>query len=421
MDSKIRLVILDDDPTGIQTVKGCLLVTQWDDDTIRQAFNDSVPFFYILTNTRAMTRDEAASTVREAMESVLRVNATLGYQLVFISRSDSCLRGHFPLETDVMADVLKENGVSLWEKQVFCPAFIEAGRYTIDGTHYMKDGDRLVPVSETEFARDNVFAYKNSVLTEYIREKGCNPADYIVVDAENYDHLYAFARRFLGEIASFGGSAVIRCSSSLPKAMSDIVCGKVDENNNAIGESGEENAFCQCNGSSECRSGCFIVGSHVQKTTRQLMQLLSCDGTEGIELPIEAILDTPQQLMDEVTASMQAIVKAGKTPVVFTARKEVRIDDADKRQHLGQTVSDFLVDIVRHLPFQPAFLVAKGGITSHDILTHGLSIRSACVLGQILPGVPGIMTKAFPYIIFPGNVGEETALKDAFLKLTAAE
>lgn len=405
----LRLVILDDDPTGIQTVQGCLLVTQWDDATIRQAMTDEAPFFYILTNTRAMTRQQAASVVREAMEAVLRVNKELGLKLIFMSRSDSCLRGHFPLETDVMAEVLRENGISVMPRQPFCPAFIEAGRLTIDGTHYMKDGNRLIPVSETEFARDNVFHYTNSVLTEYIREKGCNPDDYIVVNAQSYDELHAFSKQFLEEVKQFDGSAVIRCSSSLPKAMSDCL---TTSDNVAVKDAP---SFGDHTG--DASAGLFIVGSHVQKTTRQLQQLLSCDGVCGIELPIESILDAPDALIADVKTEILSLYNKGVTPVIYTARKEVRIDDPDKRQHLGQTVSDFLVRIVRELPFTPSFLVAKGGITSHDILTHGLGIRSARVLGQILPGVPGIMTQDFPYIIFPGNVGEESALKEAFLKL----
>lgn len=409
----LRLVILDDDPTGIQTVQGCLLVTQWDDATIRQAMTDEAPFFYILTNTRAMTRQQAASVVREAMEAVLRVNKELGYKLVFMSRSDSCLRGHFPLETDIMAEVLRENDINVMPRQPFCPAFIEAGRLTIDGTHYMKDGDRLIPVSETEFARDNVFHYSNSVLTEYIREKGCNPDDYVIVNAQSYAELTAFSEKFLNEMQQFDGSAVIRCSSSLPKAMSDCLCQSLPKQD---AEGKPTDASVSIKGE-KGGCGCFIVGSHVQKTTRQLQQLLSCEGVCGIELPIDAILDTPDALIADVKAEILSLYNKGVTPVIFTARKEVRIDDADKRQHLGQTVSDFLVRIVRELPFTPSYLVAKGGITSHDILTHGLSVRSARVLGQILPGVPTIMTKDFPYVIFPGNVGEESALKEAFLKL----
>ena len=105
------------------------------------------------------------------------------------------------------------------------------------------------------------------------------------------------------------------------------------------------------------------------------------------------------------------------TPVVYTSRKEIRLEDATQRQHLGQQVSDFLVDLVHDLPFTPSYLVAKGGITSHDILTKGLMVKCARVMGQVVPSVPCVMTEGFPYIIFPGNVGGEESLKEVFLKL----
>lgn len=169
-----KLVVLDDDPTGIQTVQGCLLITQWDEESVREGFADEVPFFYILTNTRAMTREDAERVTREAMEMVVKVNQDFDYRLIIVSRSDSCLRGHFPLETDVMRQVLTKHGYQVAGRTPFCPAFIEAGRVTIDGIHYMKDGERLIPVSETEFARDNVFAYHLRTARLYPRE-GCQP------------------------------------------------------------------------------------------------------------------------------------------------------------------------------------------------------------------------------------------------------
>ena len=119
-----KMVVLDDDPTGIQTVHGCLLITQWDEDSVRKGFADAEPFFYILTNTRAMTREEAEQVTREAMEMVIKVNQDYGYRLIIVSRSDSCLRGHFPLETDVMRQCLVAHGYSVYEKTPFCPAFI---------------------------------------------------------------------------------------------------------------------------------------------------------------------------------------------------------------------------------------------------------------------------------------------------------
>lgn len=396
-----RMVVLDDDPTGIQTVHGCLLITQWDEQSVRQGFEDKEPFFYILTNTRAMTPEEARRVTREAMEMVIRVNEDYGYRLIVVSRSDSCLRGHFPLETDVMRQCLLSHGYSVAEKTPFCPAFIEAGRVTIEGMHYMRDGERLIPVSETEFARDNVFAYHTSVLSDYIKEKGANPDDYVIVNAQTYDELYTFARHLATDIIPQTAAIVIRSSSSLPKAISGIADQPLLDHSMRCSEG----------------VGCFVVGSHVKKTTQQLDALLQQEGTCAIEVDVQRILDDADALMLETLDLIQQVVEQGLTPVVYTSRQEIRLDDANKRQHLGQQVSNFLVDIVHQLPFTPSYLVGKGGITSHDILTKGLGIRAARVLGQIVNSVPCVMAHHFPYIIFPGNVGKEHSLAEVYQKL----
>ncbi len=426
---KWKLIVLDDDPTGIQTVHGCLLITRWDEESVRLGFEDSEPFFYILTNTRAMTREEAARVTREAMEMVIKVNQDYGYHLIIVSRSDSCLRGHFPLETDVMRQCLVEHGYTVAEKTPFCPAFIEAGRVTIEGIHYMRDGKQLIPVSQTEFARDNVFAYHTSILTEYIKEKGANPDDYEIVNAESYDELYRYARHLTSALRLHPSSLkhqpsaiVIRSSSSLPKALSGISDIPLLDRSILTPQPSaltpQPSALSpQPSPLTPLNPGCFIVGSHVKKTTQQLEQLLQAEGTCAIEVDVQRILDDAALLMSETLETIRQVAEMGLTPVVYTSRQEIRLDDADQRQRLGQQVSDFLVDIVYRLPFTPSYLVGKGGITSHDILTKGLGITSARVLGQIIPSVPCVMAPHFPYIIFPGNVGNEESLREVYQKL----
>lgn len=447
--SRFKMIALDDDPTGIQTVHGCLLITDWSAQNLKTAFEDECDFFYVLTNTRAMTATQAAEVTRSAMEAILEANKEFNYQLIFVSRSDSTLRGHFPLETDIMHECLEKAGIARLPLTVFAPAFIEVGRLSIDGTHYLKDGDQLIPVNETEFARDNVFAYHHARLQDYIAEKlggkafayerfrkgdkaddlrkmienlqglinidaatldkAAMPA-FLTVDADTYADLENFASCLLSYLSQDYRVAVLRTSSSLPKALSGI------ENKDLL----SKDELIQ---GDNAHQGLFIVGSHVKKTTAQLAQLLACPQTKGIELSIEDILYRSDELLNNVQQALTEADSAGLTPVVFTARKEVRLDNADERQALGQKVSDFLVSIVEHLPYQPAYLVAKGGITSHDILTQGLSIRLARVMGQILPGVPCIRTDEsarfahLPYIIFPGNVGSENSLAEAFEKL----
>lgn len=275
----------------------------------------------------------------------------------------------------------------------------------------MKDGDMLIPVSETEFAQDNVFAYHTSVLHDYIREKGANPDDYEIVSAQSYEELREWweASEYSenSENSENPDAIVIRSSSSLPKAIAGIPDIPLLDHS----------ILRLTSNISHHTTPLFIVGSHVRKTTRQLECLLATEGTCGIELDVQRILDDAETLMRETQQVIRQVVDEHLTPVVYTSRQEIRLEDANQRQHLGQQVSDFLVDIVRQLSYTPSYLVAKGGITSHDILTHGLNIKSARVLGQIVNSVPCIMTKDFPYIIFPGNVGNEESLKEVYLKL----
>ena len=187
LKNRIRLVVIDDDPTGIQTVHGCLLLTEFTPETLHAALTDEAPFFYMLVNSRAMTEEAARKVVREAMEAVLEANRTLQYNLVFVSRSDSTLRGHFPTEPDTMVEVLAEYGIVPELPMLFVPSFFEAGRMTFEGVHYMVQGEELIPVAETEFARDNVFGYQNSRLSDYIVEKGggaitCDEVHHIALD-----------------------------------------------------------------------------------------------------------------------------------------------------------------------------------------------------------------------------------------------
>lgn len=100
LSMQTQIIILDDDPTGIQTVHGCLALTCWDAETLCRAFEDACPFFYVLTNTRAYAREQARQIVVDAVQAIVTVNRAYQRRLVFISRSDSTLRSHFPLEID---------------------------------------------------------------------------------------------------------------------------------------------------------------------------------------------------------------------------------------------------------------------------------------------------------------------------------
>lgn len=436
-ENRMRLVVIDDDPTGIQTVHGCLLLTEFTPERVAEALDDREPFFYLLVNSRALTEAEARSVVREAVGAVLAANRTRRYNLLFVSRSDSTLRGHFPAEPDTIAEVLREAGAEPAMPLLFVPSFFEAGRMTIEGIHYMQQGEALVPVHETEFANDNVFGYRHSRLVEYIVEKGAGTiapeavasislaelraaepavlaerlrslAGRRCVAVDSFD--YADLRRLsLAVLSLFDGAAggrcgVIRSSSSLPKALS------------GIGERPYVTA-------ASAGRGTVVVGSHVRKSTEQLNRLLEAEGVEGIEIDVQRILDGDPLLQPQLLERAAALHAAGRIPVLYTSRREVRCDDAAQRQALGGRISRFLVETVRALPFRPDFLVSKGGITSHDILTHSLGVRTARVEGQAAAGIPTIRTGSegrfhdMLYVIFPGNVGSADSLREVVERL----
>ena len=63
----MKIVVLDDDPTGSQTVHGCLLLLRWDVDVLRHGLRHPSPLLFVLANTRALAPDQAASRNRETV------------------------------------------------------------------------------------------------------------------------------------------------------------------------------------------------------------------------------------------------------------------------------------------------------------------------------------------------------------------
>ncbi len=90
---------------------------------------------------------------------------------LIVSRGDSTLRGHYPLETLILKEQWEWDSGRKVDGEILCPYFKEGGRFTIDNIHYVKYGDILTPAGQTEFAQDKTFGYQASDLTEYIEEK----------------------------------------------------------------------------------------------------------------------------------------------------------------------------------------------------------------------------------------------------------
>ncbi|MDH3599382.1 MAG: hypothetical protein OEU26_07035, partial [Candidatus Tectomicrobia bacterium] len=162
-----KLVVLDDDPTGTQTVHDVPVLTTWDVAALRAELEDPSPVCFVLTNSRSLPLAEARSLNADIGRNLRTAAEQAGRTFAVVSRSDSTLRGHFPGEVDALTDALEQQ-VDAW---LLIPFFEEGGRYTIDNTHYVAEGDTLVPAGDTEFARDAAFGYSASDLRQWVEEK----------------------------------------------------------------------------------------------------------------------------------------------------------------------------------------------------------------------------------------------------------
>lgn len=437
MSAKPKIIVLDDDPTGSQTVHSCLLLLQWDVDALRQGLRDDSPIFFVLTNTRARSPEAAEQVTREVCQNLKQAIAQEGIEdFLVVSRSDSTLRGHYPIETDAIAEELGS-----FDAHFLIPAFFEGGRVTRDSTHYLMVDGTPVPTHETEFAKDSVFGYSTAYLPDYVEEKtqGRIPADTVerftlsdirggsldrlmalennvccAVDGETQADLDQFAQDLL-TAASQGKRFLFRSAASILTALAALPPQPVD--------AGHMRTYVR-----QGKPGVVIVGSHVQKTTRQLQALLKEAGVTGIEVDVRQLrdggADAHQQLLSSVLQQVKEADNQGKTAVVYTSREELTFDSVQARLDFGVEVSTLLMDIVKGLPDDIGFLISKGGITSNDTLSIGLALRTARLLGQILPGVSIVRTPAnhpqfpdLPVVLFPGNVGDDDALATAYKRL----
>ena len=429
MGNLFKIVVLDDDPTGIQTIHGCYLVAQWDQEKLETALNDDIDFFYVLVNSRGKNREEAQRDITEIVTRLLEINKRYGYKMVFICRSDSTLRGHFPLELNCVTKLIED------EKKVdgffLIPAFFEAGRVTKNDTHYLKQDGKYIPVDETEFARDSVFPFSTAYLPGYIHEKTkgkistesvvsidfskrekSENADIIgkladgrwaVVNAEEYDNLVAFTAEVYKNLNE-NKYYVFQSSSSFVKAFTH----------------NPDQPLIRDFNSKLFSDGLVIIGSHVKKTTQQLNRLLKSDVAQGYELDIDKIIGNSDAYLRSVFNDLLTIRAHGCIPIVYTPREERKMISHNEQIELGKQISSFLVGIVKDIPYAIFWLISKGGITSHELLTKGLEVSLCRVHGQVLPGVPVVRIEGgghpepFSFIIFPGNVGSEDSLLETF-------
>ncbi|MCF8003406.1 MAG: four-carbon acid sugar kinase family protein [Chromatiaceae bacterium] len=439
-DAVTKIIAIDDDPTGSQTVHGCLLLTRWDVETLLEGLRDASPLFFVLSNTRGMDAESAARITREICVNLRTALTRMDesgapIQPLLVSRSDSTLRGHYPVETDVIAEELGP-----FDAHFLVPAFFEGGRVTRDGIHYLIVDGEPVPVHETEFARDSVFGFSTAFLPDYVQEKtsgrisaaaverfsladvrgdltdrllALNGNRCCVVDAEQQSDLDGFARQLVAA-AGQGKRFLFRSAASLLTALAALPPQPVP--------AAEMATFVRGG-----RPGVVLMGSHVGKSTRQLQHLLAESDAVGLEIDLDHLDETdgPYPLVADLIASVEAALQQGRGAVLYTSRGERQFATKAERLAFGDQVADLLVRIGQQLPADIGFLISKGGITSNDTLSKALALRTARVLGQVHAGCSVVRCPEdhprfpnLPVVIFPGNVGGDETLTEVYQTLT---
>lgn len=401
-----KIVVLDDDPTGSQTVHSCPLLLRWDPATLHGALRHPSPLLFLLANTRALPPDQARKRVSE----ICRALRETGQRFQIVSRGDSTLRGHYPIEADTIAAELGP-----FDATLLVPAFLEGGRSTRGAIHRLHGQ----PMHETPFARDGLFGFSTSDLRQWVEEKTAGripaaavqhlslrdlegPPDVlqsrlaglsgtVAVDAERPEHLQLLAaavrrspRRFLIQSAA----GMVGALAALPP-----------QPLNAAGLAGLRRRGLP---------GLVVVGSHVPLADAQLERLLADPGCRGVELPVDA----PDEAA--LLAELRAVLTDGLTPVLFTTRGERTCSSPAERRALGLALAGTQARIAAALAPQLGYIISKGGITTHTLLADGLALASVELQGQLLPGLSLVLAGHLPVVTFPGNLGDADTLWDAW-------
>lgn len=433
------LVVIDDDPTGTQSIASLPILTSWSEDDFAWALSQDVPAVYVMANSRSLDPSEAERVNDEITAAALAAARACGTKVTFVSRSDSTLRGHYPLEPEVIARHVDEvDGV------LIVPAFPDAGRITVNSVHYAGGKGEFVPAGETEFARDATFGYRSSDLAEWVEEKTGGK----VAAGE-------VCRVTLGELRTDLGAVTQKLTEA--RDAQPIVCDAVTENDlrrlalAVIAAEKAGKAFIYRTGPTFVRArigqeppavvttdqidreradqatkgGLVVVGSHVSVTTAQLNHLIDRRSPRQLTIDVATVVGEGREThIDEIVSEACRLLHED-TVVISTSRELVKGSSPEESLAIARQVSSAVVEVVATIieKTTPRFVLAKGGITSSDVAVKALAMKRAWVTGPMLPGIISMWAAAdgpahgIPYVVFPGNVGDETGLAAVVEKL----
>jgi uncharacterized protein YgbK (DUF1537 family) len=435
-----RIAALDDDPTGSQTVHDVSVVTVFEDAEYAAALAEAGSTCFVLTNTRSLPEDAAVELTTGVAASLFALGQKLGAPVEVVSRSDSTLRGHVLPEMQAIDSARRRVTGEGFDGVLLVPAYFEAGRFTAGDIHWAMVSGKPIPAGDTEFAKDATFGYTSSNLREFVAEKsnGTITADqvhsisltdireggpdrvadilaavtggaFVVINATDYADLEIVVLGGL-QAQERGKSFVYRCGPSFPRALAGLE------------PQGPLTAAQIWPTGRPGGKGLVVVGSHVGLTSRQVAKAQERGGLTETELHVPTLLD-PDRRDAHVADIGKRVIEtlATSDALLFTSRTLMRGGDADDSLAISRNVSTAVIEVVQAaLAAHPAWVVAKGGITSHDVAVRGLGIRRAEVIGQLFPGMVSVFRPieaapeavGIPYVVFAGNVGDDNSLAD---------
>jgi uncharacterized protein YgbK (DUF1537 family) len=437
-DAGRRIAVLDDDPTGSQTVHGVDVVTVFEPKELAAGLSEAGSTCFILTNTRSLPEADAVELNTRIGRMLFELADRLEAPIGVVSRSDSTLRGHVIAEVRALDAARRQATGRGFDGVLLAPAYFEAGRFTIGDTHWARVGADVLPVSETEFARDATFGYATSDLREFVAEKSGGAIAPDEVASITLDDIRLGGPARVAEVlAGVTGGGFVVANAVEYTDLEVVVLGLLDA------EAAGRSFLCRTGpsfvqplagldpreplGASDLwpvhrpgGHGLVVVGSHVGLTSRQVAVARDRGGLAEVELDVAAVAD-PARRDGHVAEATRRVVSAleGSDVLLLTSRDLRRGRDAAESLEISRRVSVAVTEVVRGaLPARPAWVVAKGGITSHDVAVRGLGIRRATVLGQLFPGLVSVFRPldaaaeavGTPYVVFAGNVGDETTL-----------
>ncbi|MGD1851487.1 MAG: nucleotide-binding domain containing protein [Cyanophyceae cyanobacterium] len=162
----------------------------------------------------------------------------------------------------------------------------------------------------------------------------------------------------------------------------------------------------------------------MEKTTQQLQHLLQQPGAIALEIPVSQLTESTWfHHAQTLQTQLHYHRHQNQTPVVYTSRTSYRADPP----LTNQLITQLNTQLICTLPHSTSYLIAKGGITTNNILSQSLNLTAVRLLGQIIPGVSLITTPQdhpqyphLPIVTFPGNVGSAKDLTEVYRCLNAA-